>query len=127
VQNQWDISDWPCFSKFFITFPIDAIPIDKTIISARLSITLFGNAGGGDWGEPQDSFIQVFSVIKDWDEATLTWNNAPLAIENIAGTWVYPRDYTLPYETYSWEIREAVGWSLKFWPATPFSAVLSRW
>jgi hypothetical protein len=34
IQNQWDIADWPCFSKFYITFPITAIPC-HTIISAN--------------------------------------------------------------------------------------------
>jgi len=29
-------------------------------------------------------------VDQDWDEDTLTWNNAPLAGENITGTWVDP-------------------------------------
>jgi hypothetical protein len=109
IQNQWDVSDWPCFSKFFITFPLDTIPQGKTIISARLTMTLFGNAGGGDWGEPPISYIQVLSVSEDWNEATLTWNNAPMAKENIVGAWVKPRDYdNFPYyETYSWEVREA--------------------
>jgi hypothetical protein len=108
IQNQWDVSDWPCFSKFFITFPLDTLPNDKTIISAKLTMTLFGTSGGGEWGEPPDSYIQVFSVSDDWDESTLTWNNAPAAKENISGTWVKPRNYELPYETYSWEVREAV-------------------
>jgi hypothetical protein len=108
VQNQWDISDWPCFSKFFITFPLASVPAQKTIISAKLTLTLFGNAGGGIFGEPPVSYIQVFTLQEDWNEATLTWNNAPLARENIAGVWVQPRDYSLPYETYSWEVREAV-------------------
>ncbi|UCH60699.1 MAG: DNRLRE domain-containing protein, partial [Anaerolineales bacterium] len=108
VQNQWDISDWPCFSKFYITFPLDTLPKGKTIISAKLSMTLFGNAGGGNWGDPPDSFIQVLTVNDIWDEAKLTWNNAPLAQENIAGIWVKPRDYSLYYETYTWEIRPAV-------------------
>lgn len=108
IQNQWDVSDWPCFSKYFITFPLDALPNVKTIISAKLTMTLFGTSGGGEWGEPPDSYIQVFSVSDDWDASTLTWNNAPMAKENIAGTWVKPRNYELPYETYSWEVREAV-------------------
>ncbi len=108
IQNQWDISDWPCFSKFYITFPLDAVPPNKVIISASLTLTLFGNAGGGSWGEPPDSYIEIFSVNEDWDEATLTWNNAPLAVENISGTWVYPRDYNLPDQPYNWDVSKAV-------------------
>lgn len=39
---------------------------------------------------PQPSYIQVLTVDQDWNENTLTWNNAPLAAENITGTWVDP-------------------------------------
>ena len=108
IQNQWDISDWPCFSKFYITFPLGTVPPGKVILSATLTLTLFGNAGGGSWGEPPDSYIEVFSVGEDWDEATLTWNNAPLAVENISGTWVPPRDYSVPDQPYDWDVSKAV-------------------
>ena len=27
---------------------------------------------------------------REWDDASLTWNNAPLASENITGSWVDP-------------------------------------
>jgi hypothetical protein len=108
VQNQWDIADYPCFSKYYVTFPLDALPGGKTIVSASLQMTLFGNAGGGVWGEPPDSYIEVLSVGKDWNEATLTWNNAPLAAENISGSWVHPRDYDLPDRMYQWDISWAV-------------------
>ena len=108
IQNQWDISDWPCFSKYYVTFPVGNIPPNKVIIHATLTMTHFGNAGGGDWGEPPDSYIQVFTVGEAWDEATLTWNNAPLAVENIAGTWVYPRDYSLPDQPYHWNVTGVV-------------------
>ena len=108
IQNQWDISDFPCFSKYYVTFPLDALPPGKTIISATLSMVLFGNAGGGVWGEPPDSYIQALTVGDDWDENTITWNNAPLALENISGTWVQPRDYDLPDPSYKWDVSRAV-------------------
>jgi hypothetical protein len=108
IQNQWDISDWPCFSKYFVTFPLDILPPGKVVVSGLLSMTLFGNSGGGEWGTPPDSYIQVLTVGSDWDESTLSWNNAPLAVENIAGSWVYPRDYSLPDQTYHWDISKAV-------------------
>ena len=73
-----------------------------------LTLTLFGNAGGGEWGEPPDSYIQVFTVGEDWDESTLSWNNAPLALENISGTWVQPRDYSLPDQPYHWNVSRVV-------------------
>jgi len=107
IQNQWDISDWPCFSKFYITFPIDTIPTAKTIISATLSMYLFGTAGGGQWGEPPDSYIQVFTMGEYWNEAALTWNNAPLAVQNISGTWVHPMQGP-NWVLYSWDVSRAV-------------------
>jgi len=86
IQNQWDVADWPCFSKYYITFPLDALPADKTIISATLTMYQFGGA----WGPPPSSLIQVLTIAEDWDEFTITWNNAPLAAENFAGSWVDP-------------------------------------
>jgi hypothetical protein len=103
IQNQWDISDWPCFSKYFITFPIGSIPINRSILSANITMSLFGTAGGGEWGTPPDSYIEVFVIDRDWNKATLTWNNAPMALENISGTWVPP----VPGE-YHWDVSKAV-------------------
>lgn len=94
VQNQWDVADWPCFSKYFVTFPLDSIPAEAKIYSATLKIYQFGNAGdpagtcGVDAACP--SWIQVFSVGQDWSENSLTWNTAPLALQNWGGTWVNP-------------------------------------
>jgi len=90
IQNQWDISDRPCFSKFYITFPLDLIPSGKEIISAEATLYQFGNSGGGEYGDPPPSLIQALTIAEDWDEATLTWNNAPLALENVSRTWVDP-------------------------------------
>lgn len=110
VQNQYDVSDSACFSKYYITFPLDRIPTGKDILSARLVIYQFGNAGGGQWGEAPGSWIQVFTVAEDWDEATLTWNNAPLAMENVSRAWVpwladYPGAAGLPRE---WDVTRAL-------------------
>jgi hypothetical protein len=30
------------------------------------------------------------TIAEGWDEARLTWNNAPLALENVSTTWVEP-------------------------------------
>jgi hypothetical protein len=108
IQNQWDIADWGCFSKYYVTFPLDSIPAGQTILSATLRMTLFGNAGGGDWGEPPDSYIQVLTVGEEWEEEEITWNNAPLAVENISGTWVQPKDYGDPDVPYYWDVSRAV-------------------
>ncbi len=106
IQNQWDIADYPCFSKYFVTFPLDALPSGKTILAASLLMTRFGNAGGGQSGEPPDSFIQALTVAEAWDEQTLTWNSAPLALENIGGTWVQPVQ-TSEQLTYEWDVSRA--------------------
>lgn len=90
VQNERDISDFPCFSKFYITFPLDRLPPGKVILSAGLTLHQLGNAGGGEWGDPGDSLVQVMAVAGDWEEATLTWNNAPAAMENVGQAPVDP-------------------------------------
>ena len=88
IQNQSDVADWPCFAKYYVTFPLDGIPRGKSIISATLTLYQFGNAGGP--GEAQPSWIQVLIASGDWQETSITWNNAPLAYENFGGRWVYP-------------------------------------
>ena len=107
IQNQWDIADFSCFTKYFVTFPLDAVPPGKTILEASLSMTMFGNAGGGIWGTPPDSYIQVFTVAEDWDEQIINWNNAPLALENISGTWVQPLQVS-DQTTYEWDVYRAL-------------------
>lgn len=88
IQNQSDVADWPCFARYYVSFPLDAIPRGKTIISATLTLHQFGNAGGQ--GQAQPSWIQVLSAQTDWVEDSITWNNAPQAYENIGGIWVNP-------------------------------------
>ena len=90
VQNQEDISDWPCFSKYYITFPLTGVPAGKTIISSTLILYQIGNAGEGWTPGPEPSYIQVLTTDQDWNESSLTWNNAPLADENVAAAWVDP-------------------------------------
>ena len=91
VQNQSDISDWPCFSKYYVTFPLDAVPSDKVIISATLTLHQMGNSGPVSNGQPPPaSLIQVMTVAEDWNETALTWNNAPFAMENVSRAWVQP-------------------------------------
>jgi len=89
IQNQADVADWPCFSKFYITFPLDSLPPNQVIISATLTMHLFGNSNPD---EAAPSLIQAFTIAESWDESTVTWNNAPLATENVAATWVNPVD-----------------------------------
>jgi hypothetical protein len=87
VQNESDISDFPCFSKSYLQLDLSAIPAGKVIQSARLTLYQFGNS---DPTNAPSSYVQVFAVRDAWSETTLTWNNAPLAAENYPGTWVNP-------------------------------------
>lgn len=90
IQNQQDIADWPCFSKYYVTFPLDSVPAGTAIISATLTMYHFSGSGQNSEPPAPASLIQVLTVADDWDEATLTWNNAPLALENVSQAWVEP-------------------------------------
>ena len=107
VQNQVKLGDWPCFSKFYITFPLNSIPPGKVIRSATMTLYQFGNS---DPSNAYGSEIQVLTVAKDWDESSLTWNNAPYAWENVSRTWVDPLpSYPgLPGVANNWDLTRAV-------------------
>jgi hypothetical protein len=76
IQNQIDVADWPCFSKYYIIFPLDNIPAGKAIISAKLTLYQFGNAGDLNDPDPRNrphaSLIQVLNVAEEWDEMTIS-------------------------------------------------------
>jgi len=109
LQNQADLADWPCFAKYFVTFPLNSLPQGVSINSATLTLHHWG---GSDLNAAQPSLIQVMTVAEDWDEASITWNNAPLALENIARTW--EGVYTVvtgddwPGQAVNWEVTRAV-------------------
>jgi hypothetical protein len=109
IQNQADVADWPCFSKYYVTFPLNAIPQGKVILSSKLKLFLFGNSGQGWQPAPRPSLIQVLLVKDDWNENTITWNNAPLAVQNVSQTWVYPVDEFPGYPgiPYEWDVSQA--------------------
>ena len=108
VQNQGDVADWPCFAKYYVTFPLDRLPAHEEIVSATLILRQWGHAGEGWDPGPQPSLIQVLTVAQDWSEAALTWNNAPLAVENVAATWSVPlADPGWPGEPRSWDVTRA--------------------
>lgn len=108
VQNQADVADWPCFSKVFLRFPLAAIPAGKVIREARLVMHQFGQAGAP--GEALPSNIQALVVSPNWDDLTLTWNNAPLAEENVSQARVDPilSFPGWPGVARSWELSYAV-------------------
>jgi hypothetical protein len=87
IQNQSDIADWPCFAKYYVTFPLDSLPPGRSVIAAQLVLHHFGNAQPAD---AKPSLIQVHVVERDWEESALSWNNAPLARENVGAAWVPP-------------------------------------
>jgi uncharacterized repeat protein (TIGR01451 family) len=111
IQNQVDAFDWPCFSRYYVTFPLPALPVAATVTSATLVLHHFGGAGeGGAVPAPQASLIQVLTVGEDWSESTLTWNNAPLAVENVAAAWVDPIESPVvqPGIPRQWDVSRAV-------------------
>ncbi|MGQ0604427.1 MAG: DNRLRE domain-containing protein, partial [Anaerolineales bacterium] len=89
VQNQSDVSDYPCFSKIYLTFPLTQVPAGKVIHSATLTLHQMGNSGVSGPGQPPaTSIIQVLTTGTDWNPLTITWNSAPLALENFSRTSV---------------------------------------
>jgi hypothetical protein len=110
IQNVGDVADWPCYSRYYVTFPLQSLPSGAIIISAKLVLHQFGNAGQGYNPGPQPSLIQVLTVGEDWNESTLTWNSAPLALENVAAAWVDPLSDPPPPEGVSrqWDVSRAV-------------------
>lgn len=116
IQNQSDLVDWPCFSKYYIKFPLDGIPANKIILSANLTLFQWGNSGalsGPNLSQP--SYIHVFSVNEAWSESTLTWNNAPLVKENVSVARVDPAppcggpgELPWPCTPRSWDLTRAV-------------------
>lgn len=112
IQNQRDLADWPCYSKYFIEFPLTSIPGGKVIVSASLKLHMYGNAG--KWGDPIfqpfRSLIQVSRTKDNWSEDSLNWNNAPQVMENISQTWVEPIEKFdgWPGVPYEWNVTSAV-------------------
>jgi len=109
VENQELIADFPCFSKSFLRFHLDPIPAGKVIMSATLSLHHWSNA---DWTRAEPSLIWLSTVDGNWEENTLTWNNAPLARANLSATWV---DVITPENSpdrpgvrYDWDATQAV-------------------
>ncbi len=89
-----------------------SIPADKVIISAKLILHQWGNTGTLDLAKP--SLVQVMTIKDSWDESTLTWNNAPLAQENVSQTWVDPVNCDIsgglgwPCVPREWDVSRAV-------------------
>ena len=108
IQNEWDESDWNCFSKFYISFPLSSFPKGKGVVSGTVTLYEWGNPG--PLGKPNPSLIQVASVNEGWNPATLSWNNAPLIQENISRTVVniMPGKIDYPGVPYTWDVSKAL-------------------
>jgi len=107
IQNQYNVDDFPCFSKEYLVFPLPQVPAGKVFVSARLTLHHFGNS---DPANASDSYIQVMRVAEDWNTGTISWNTAPLALENYAAAWVQPIRSSVPWpgNPYTFDISRAV-------------------
>lgn len=108
VGNETAETNFPCFNKSFLRFSLDDIPAGKEILSATLTLHLWGNA---NHELAQPSWIHLYSIKDAWAENTITWNNAPLAYENIAVTQVDPYPLSSPDwpgAPYNWDATQAV-------------------
>jgi len=117
VQNQSDISDYPCFSKIYLSFPLTTLPANKTINKATLRLYQTGGSGPASNGQgPFSALIQVLSFGEDFSDTAVTWNNAPLALRNYTRTLVQPipetcdsvGSITWPCVPYDWDVTQLV-------------------
>jgi hypothetical protein len=104
------VTHFPCFNKSYLRFSLDDIPADKVIMSAILTLHLWGNAGAP--GQAQPSWVHLYAVTDPWEEIGIHWNNAPWPRENVAVTRVEPYsrpgDIQWPGDPYSWDATQAV-------------------
>ncbi|MFZ5915548.1 MAG: DNRLRE domain-containing protein [Chloroflexota bacterium] len=105
------VTHLPCFNKSYLRFYLDDIPAGRTILSASLTLHLWGHAGETpDLAQP--SWVHLFSVTDPWQEMTIHWNNAPLPRENLSVTRVdpysSPGDIHWPGDPYTWDATQAV-------------------
>jgi hypothetical protein len=93
VASQALSADFPCFSRTYLKFTLGAVPSGVQVISAVLTLMQWGGAGAVPEvpTAPKPSYLQVFSIAEDWSETGVTWNNGPMALENVSGTWMAPR------------------------------------
>jgi len=108
IQNEADVSDWNCFSKFYITFPLSSLAQGQGILNAKVTLYEYGNSGAQ--GKPNPSYIQVAAVDQNWNPGTLSWNNAPPMQENIYTMQVNTKSKpTIPWPglAVTWDVSSA--------------------
>lgn len=110
VSNEAQMEHWPCYSKYYVSFPLGSIPPGKGILSATLKLYQFGGAGLDQTNDTvYDSLIQVLTVGETWDEGSITWNNAPMAVENFSRAWVKVAETDVcPGIERTWDVSRAV-------------------
>jgi hypothetical protein len=108
VGSETAPTHFPCFNRSYLRFSLNAIPPGRAIISATLTLHHWGNAGAS--GQAQPSWVHLFTVSDLWQEMGIHWNNAPLAQENVAATWIYPLPSFpgWPGNPYNWDATQAV-------------------
>ena len=109
IQNESDISDWDCYSKFYISFPLGSLPTGQGVVNAK--VTLYEYANAGVQGQPNPSYIQVATVNQNWNPQTLSWNTAPLVQENIESILVNTKTKPVippPGLTITWDVSLAL-------------------
>jgi hypothetical protein len=108
IQNEADISDWNCFSKYYITFPLSSLPRGKGVAKATVTLYEYGNAGAQ--GQPNPSYIQAATVGTDWNPATLSWNSSLGVQENITSIRVNTKSQPViawPGMAVTWDVSSA--------------------
>jgi len=109
IANQSDVSDWECFTKYYITIPLSSLPHGKGVVSAKITLYETGNMGQNGLPGPNPSNIEVATVNQAWSASTIDWNNAPPVGEIISMTTVnlYVQA-PLPGNAYTWDVSAAV-------------------
>ncbi len=115
IQSQWDIADWPCYSKYYAKWDLPTLPEGAKVLSATLTARQFGNAGY-EQGQTGTTVVQVFEVVQSWHETQLAWDNAPLPVRTISrlavpplpATCEQPYYYCNPGVPYSFDVTGAV-------------------
>ncbi|MEO8954729.1 MAG: DNRLRE domain-containing protein [Ktedonobacteraceae bacterium] len=109
IQNELDISDWNCFSKIYITFPLGSLASGQSVVNAKVTLYEYGNSG--TQGKPNPSYIQVATVNQNWNPQTLSWNSAPPIQENITSMLVNTKSkpvVPLPGLAVTWDVSLAL-------------------
>ena len=65
AQAQWDVADWPCYSRYFAAWSLAGLPLGAQVVSATVQMRQFGNPGYGTAyaaDGSKDTVVQVYEV-----------------------------------------------------------------